>query len=88
MILESMSSLGNDGTRIRGLTSVAYILLGYIFDNREMAEREKPDIRKVSKYPENDAPERNEVPLLYHSWARSDPEGEFVDDSTGGFGYL
>ena len=46
-----MSSLGNDGTRIRGLKSVAYIELGYIFDNREMAEGEKLDIRKVSKYP-------------------------------------
>ena len=40
-------------TRIRGLKSVAYILLGYIFNNREMAEMEKLDIRKVSKYPEN-----------------------------------
>ena len=42
-----------DGTRIRGLKSVAYISLEYIFDNREMAEKEKLDIRKVSKYPEN-----------------------------------
>ena len=39
-----------DGTRIRGLKSVADIYLGYIFDNREMAEGEKLDIRKVSKY--------------------------------------
>ena len=27
--------------------------MGYIFDNREMAEGEKVDIRKVSMYPEN-----------------------------------
>ena len=39
-----------DGTRIRGLKSLAYIELGYIFDNREMAEEKKRDIRKVSKY--------------------------------------
>ena len=30
---------------------MAYIELGYIFDNREMAEGEKLDIRKVSMYP-------------------------------------
>ena len=36
-----------DGTRIRGLKSVADIYLGYIFDNREMAEGEKLDIRFV-----------------------------------------
>ena len=42
-----------DGRRIRGLKSVAYILLGYIFDNREMADGEKLDIPKVSKDPEN-----------------------------------
>ena len=52
-ILERLSSLGYESTRIRGLKSMEYIKLGYIFDNREMAEREKLDIRKVSKYPEN-----------------------------------
>ena len=51
--LERLLSLGYEGTRVlgyeRGLKSVAYIYMGYIFDKREMAERGKLDTRKVSR---------------------------------------
>ena len=40
---------------------MAYISLGYIFDNREMAERGKVDTRKVSR--KLDA--RKQVSLIY-----------------------
>ena len=53
---------------VRGLKGVTYIKLGYIFDNREIAETWKLEIRKVSEYPENLALVRLLLLLLF--WGR------------------